>query len=154
MQKDKHRLRHILCAVFRHIADDDAPFPRRLHIHDVISRRGHADVTQVQQRGNDPAIDDRLIRQYNRRALQPAHHLIRAGALKDFKVAELFKFIPAQVARVGGMAIENHNFHGIRRIIVAREQHVTRNDRQQRAWHACVTPACVIAMVAVPAMDC
>ena len=102
-------------AVGRDVDDGNALFPGAGAVDHVIARRQHGDELDVRAFVHRRARDGRFVHHHDLRvadALSDQRGFGIGRAVVDRQLAEFFQLIPAQIAGILGIAVQNNNFHG------------------------------------------
>ncbi len=104
-----------IAAVVRHVGDRDALFAGVIDVDDVEARGEHRDEAQIRAGVEHGAADGRLVREDDLRIADAPDNLgvVIRRAVVDRKLAQLFQLLPAQIAGVFRVSVQNNNFHGI-----------------------------------------
>ena len=110
-QQRKSVLRHRHGAVGGYVGDHNAALTGGLHIHHIIARRQHAYVANLRAGGKGLRSDRRFVGDNNFRIANAGDDFIRRRVLVYGQIAQRGKAVPAQIAGVFGISIQNHDFH-------------------------------------------
>ena len=106
--------------IARHVAHRDAAALCGGEVDDVVARRKDTHELQVRAGGKNFVRQADLVDKNDLRIANAGGSVLLRGAVIDRQLTEGGKFIPAQVAGIGGIGIENDNFHDSRPPIFAR----------------------------------
>ena len=105
-------LRHGARAVGRHVRHHDAALLRCFDIDDVVAGGGHADALQLRERLDLCAMQHGLVCDGDLRVRGAHGNIAWRRAVKDLARAKRLQFIPAQVAGVQCVSVEDNDVHG------------------------------------------
>ena len=119
-QQGKRHLHNGARGIARHVAHRDAAALCGGEVDDVVARCEDTHELQVRAGGKNFVRQADLIDENDLRIADAGGHVLRRGAVIDRQLTEGGKFIPAQVAGIGGIGIENDDLHGSHPPVLAR----------------------------------
>ena len=110
-QQGKGHLGHSCRGIAGNVADRDAVALCRLDVDDIVARRQNTDHFQPGAGVKHRLTDGRFVQKYDLRAADARNDLLRRGAVIDRQLPKGCQLLPAQIAGIGGIGVQNHNFH-------------------------------------------
>ena len=106
-QQRKNVLSHRVCAVSNGVTDVDLPLPGLFHIDVIVAGCRHTDTLKQRQPPQLCFIDHGFVYQNDLSRSRPLGDLFGSRVLKDAHLPHCPQFIPTQVARIEGMAVQH-----------------------------------------------
>ena len=110
-QQGKGHLRHGSRGIAGNVAHRDAVPLCRSDVDDIVARRQNADHFQPGAGIEHRLTDGRFVQKYDLRAANARNDFLRCGAVIDRQFSEGCQLLPAQIAGIGGIGIQNYDLH-------------------------------------------